>query len=185
MIGFSKGGTVVIKSALRRYVEPLAGEDARFALLIAMYPWCGDLPLDFHAASGAPLHMLLGGAGPLCRHRKLQGVRREIQGGWRQRDAESVTQARSMIGMCPGLRIGATRPGRTAANASMTKYRRAPGSSAAARSPSRKTTDRRQMARKALAHCMTLGVSGGYSAQVRAQSMQDIRGFVREAFRQL
>ena len=60
MIGFSKGGTVVVKSALRRYVEPLAGEDARFALLIAMYPWCGDLPLDFHAASGASLHMLLG-----------------------------------------------------------------------------------------------------------------------------
>jgi len=58
-IGFSKGGTVGAKAALRRYVKD-AGED-KFALLIALYPWCGELPMDF-TASGAPLMMLLGGS---------------------------------------------------------------------------------------------------------------------------
>ena len=60
IIGFSKGGTVAIEAALRRYMDPLAVVKRGFAVLVAMYPWCGNLPLDFHAASGAPLHMLLG-----------------------------------------------------------------------------------------------------------------------------
>jgi hypothetical protein len=36
---------------------------------------------------------------------------------------------------------------------------------------------------KALARCMKQGVSGGYSREAHIQSLQDIRGFVREAFR--
>jgi hypothetical protein len=36
---------------------------------------------------------------------------------------------------------------------------------------------------KAVARCMTRGVSGGYSREAHTQSLKDIGGFVREAFR--
>src|SRR5262245_3060113 len=58
IIGFSKGGTVAIKAALRRYVGPLTKEKARFAVAIAVYPWCGDFPLDMRAANPAVLLLL-------------------------------------------------------------------------------------------------------------------------------
>jgi dienelactone hydrolase len=43
IIGYSKGGTVVIKAALRRYLEPLTKNELKFALTIAVYPWCNEI----------------------------------------------------------------------------------------------------------------------------------------------
>jgi dienelactone hydrolase len=184
MIGFSKGGTVVVKSALRRYVEPLAGEDARFALLIAMYPWCGDLPLDFHSASGAPLHMLLG------EQDHYAGIESCKEFGEKFRAAGGNVTLKVFSGAqhdwdVPGSAHWSDAAGQ---NSSKCVYDEVSpgtwverGSKITVAENNRPTAN----AKKALAHCMTLGVSGGYNAQVRAQSMQDIRGFVREAFRQL
>ncbi len=52
LIGFSKGGSVAIKAALRRYTRDTG--ETHFAFLIALYPWCGELPIDF-TPSGAPI----------------------------------------------------------------------------------------------------------------------------------
>jgi dienelactone hydrolase len=182
IIGFSKGGTVAIKAALKRYIAPLAGNEASFALLIGMYPWCGDLPLDFQAANSAPMHMLLGADDRYvgldsCRE---FGKRFAAAGG-------NLT-----LKVYPGAQHGWDTPGSThwteaaGQNSSKCIYDEvAPGTWVERGSQIKIAENNRPTAtaKKATAHCMTLGVSGGYNAQVRAQSMQDVRGFVREAFK--
>jgi dienelactone hydrolase len=181
IIGSSKGGTVVVKAALRQYTNPLAG-DAAFALLIAMYPWCGDMPFDFHAANGAPLHMLLGA---LDRHAGVDSCRElakkfEAQGG------------NVALKIYPGAQHDWDVPGSThwidaaGQNASRCVYDEISSGTWIERGSRIKVMDNGKPtgnSRKASASCMTYGVSGGYNAEVRAQSMQDIRGFVREAFK--
>jgi dienelactone hydrolase len=162
-------------------MKPLAGEETGFALLIAMYPWCGDQPLDFRPAGDAPLHMLLGandtyaGVEP-CRE---FAKKFEMQGG------------KLSLKIYPGAQHGWDTPGSTdwtdgaGQNASKCVYdETSPGTwilrgSHIKVTENYKTTGNRK---QALAACMTLGVSGGYSAQVRAKSLQDIRGAIREAF---
>ncbi len=176
MIGFSKGGTVVIKSALRQYT--LAGNDAGFALLIAMYPWCGDMPFDFHAANGAPLHMLLGA---LDRYAGVDSCREfarkfAAQGG-------NLT-----LKVYPDAQHDWDYPGSThwidaaGENSSRCIYDEISSGTWVERGSRIKVVENGNPtgnSKKASASCMTHGVSGGYNAEARAQSMQDIRGFVR------
>jgi dienelactone hydrolase len=180
MIGFSKGGTVVIKAALRQY--GLAGSEAGFALLIAMYPWCGDMPFDFHAANGAPLRMLVGA---LDRYAGVDSCREfakkyEAQGG------------NLALKIYPGAQHDWDVPGSThwidaaGENASRCVYDEISAGTWVERGSRIRVMENGKPtgnSRKASASCMTYGVSGGYNAEVRAQSMQDIRGFVREAFK--
>lgn len=180
MIGFSKGGTVVIKAALRQYA--LAGSEAGFALLIAMYPWCGDMPLDFRTVDGAPLHMLLGAQD---RYAGVDSCREfakkyEAQGG-------NLT-----LRIYPDAQHDWDVPGSThwidaaGENASRCVYDEISPGTWVERGSRIKVMDSGKPtgnSKKASASCMTYGVSGGYNAEVRTQSMQDIRGFVREAFR--
>ena len=182
IIGFSKGGTVVIKAALRRYVEPLAGQEASFALLIAMYPWCGDLPLDFRAAGNSPLHMLLGEEDHYAGTESCQefGQKYAAAGG-------NLT-----LKVYPGAEHDWDVPGRThwsiaaGENGSKCIYDEvSPGTWIERRSKLAIVEDNKPARdrKKAMASCVTFGVSGGYSPEARAQSMQAIRGFVRSAFR--
>ena len=181
LIGFSKGGTVAIKVALRRYMEPLAGGEARFAVLIAMYPWCGDLPLDFGAASPAPLHMLSGEQDHYAGTESCKEYARRFAAA-----GGNVT-----LKIFPGAEHDWDVPGRThwsiaaGENGSKCIYDEvSPGTWIERRSKlaivenNRPARDRK----KAMASCVTFGVSGGYNRDVRAQSMSDIRGFVRSAF---
>lgn len=39
--GHSRGGSAVTIAAMRRFADPIAGEDAAFAGVYAVYPWCG------------------------------------------------------------------------------------------------------------------------------------------------
>ena len=182
IIGFSKGGTVVKKAALRRYVEPLAGQEASFALLIAMYPWCGDLPLDFRAAGNVPLHMLLGERDHYAGTESCRefGEKYAAAGG-------NLT-----LTVYPGAQHDWDVPGTThwsdAAGQNISKCvydEISPdtwverGSKIIVSQNGKPTAS----LRKAQAKCKTPGVSGGYSPEARAQSMQAIRGFLSAAFK--
>jgi dienelactone hydrolase len=181
MIGFSKGGTVVVKAALQRYMNRLAGDEAGFALLVAMYPWCGDQPLDFRPANSAPLYMLLGandtyaGVEP-CRE---FGKKFESQGG------------KLVLKVYPGAQHGWDTPGNTdwhvasGENLSKCRYDEIEpgkwierGSKIVVTLNNRPTPD----VRKARGRCMTHGVSGGYNANIRRQSMEAVRSAVRSEF---
>jgi dienelactone hydrolase len=182
MIGFSKGGTVVVKSALRSFVEPLAAGEARFALLIAMYPWCGDLPLDFHAASDAPLHMLLG------ERDTYAGTEACKEFGKRYADAGGKLTLKVFAGAQHDWDVPGSAHWSDGAGQNMSKCifdEVSPGtwveriSKIAVMQDGKRTGN----SRKAQDKCMTYGVGGGYSAPAHAQSTQDIRGFVRAAFK--
>jgi dienelactone hydrolase len=182
IIGFSKGGTVTIKVALRSYMAPLAGDGANFALLIAMYPWCGDLPLDFHAAGNASLHMLLG------EHDAYAGTESCKEFDKRYTDAGGNATLKVYAGAqhdwdVPGPTHWTIAAGE---NGSQCIYDETSPGTWIERSSKIKVMEnnkRSPTAKAATAHCTTLGVSGGYSAQTRAQSMEDVRRFVREAFK--
>ncbi len=182
VIGFSKGGTVVIEAALRRFRDPLIGSETRFAVLVAMYPWCGNLPLDFHAASGAPLHILLG------EHDTYAGTESCKEFG----EKFAAAGGNLTLKIYSGAQHDWDSPGSAhwndaaGQNSSKCVYDEVSpgtwierGSKIAVMENNRPTPT----AKKATAHCMTLGVSGGYSAKVHAETLQDIRGFLREAFK--
>lgn len=182
IIGFSKGGTVVVKSALRRYMKPLADDEVSFSLLIAMYPWCGDQPLDFHPANGAPLYMLLGA--------EDRYVGTEVCGEFGNKLA--VQGGKVEIKVYPGAQHGWDVPGSAhwgdakGENARNCRYDETTPGTWVERSSGIKVMEGNKPngnGKKAAARCMTHGVSGGYDKQVHAQSLQDIRGAIREAFR--
>ncbi len=182
IIGFSKGGTVAIEAALRRYMDPLIGKETRFAVSIAMYPWCGNLPLDFHAASGASLHMLLGERDRYAGTESCKefGEKFTAVGGNLTLKIYSGAQHDWDF---PGSAHWIDAAGQ---NSSKCIYDEIAPGTWAERGSQIKVMENNQptsTAKKATARCMTLGVSGGYNAQTRAQSMRDIRGFVREAFK--
>jgi len=60
VIGFSKGGQVVLYTALEPFRRAVIDDDAHFAAHVALYPYCNDW---YTAArvTGAPMLLLLGG----------------------------------------------------------------------------------------------------------------------------
>jgi dienelactone hydrolase len=182
MIGYSKGGTVAVKLALQRYMQPLTGGEAGFATLIAMYPWCGDMPLDFRPTSSAPLHMLLGADD------RYVGVE-----GCNEYGKKFASAGGNLtLKIYPGAQHGWDTPGAThwsdaaGQNGKNCVYDEISPGTWIERSSKIKVMENNRptaTAKSATAHCMTLGVSGGYNPETRAQSMQDIRSFVRHAFK--
>lgn len=182
LIGFSKGGTVTVKVALRYYMAPLAHDEAKFALLIAMYPWCGDQPQDFHPASNVPLHMLLG---ELDRY---AGVEPCKEFGKKLTDAGGAVTLKVYAGAEHDWDVPGKTHWRDAAgeNGAKCVYDEISPGTWIERSSKILVMDkgkRPPTAKAGIAICKTLGVSGGYNPQARAQSMDDIRRFTREAFK--
>jgi dienelactone hydrolase len=180
IIGFSKGGTAVTKAALRRYIEPLTRNEARFALAIALYPWCGDFPLDLRTA-GEPVYLLLGSDDSYvgtssCRE---YGERVRASGG---NVVVKTYQAKHGWDV-PGSADWSDKRGE---NHSQCLYDESEPGTWIERASKIKVMEQNKPtanSRKAAARCMKRGVSGGYSREAHMQSLQDIRGFVREAFR--
>jgi dienelactone hydrolase len=178
LIGFSKGGTVAVKTALRRYLRD-AG-DAKFAVLIALYPWCGDMPMNFTPA-GAPLTMLLGAddtyvGTAACRE---YAKKFEAAGG------------KLTLNIYPGAKHDWDFPGptswtmRRAQNSSHCIYDEVQPGRWVERSsglPVFVNGAPAPEAKKARAHCRTVGASGGYDAATAKKSMQDISAAIRAAF---
>jgi dienelactone hydrolase len=179
LIGFSKGGTVAIKAALRHYMRD-AG-DAKFALLLGLYPWCGEMPMDFSSA-GAPLVMLLGANDKYVGTQSCREHANKFQaaGGnltlhvydgaghdWDFPGSTSWTQAQAQ-------------------NASKCIYEEVERGKWIERSTKLVTFENgapTANAKKARAACMTLGASGGYNAAAAKRSWQDIESATRAAFK--
>jgi len=181
LIGFSKGGTVAIKAALRRYRADAAKDDARFSLLIALYPWCGDMPLDF-SPSGAPLHMLLGGDDTYVGTAACREYARKFE----------TAGGKLALHVYPGAKHDWDVPGltawteRRAQNSSQCIYEEVQAGKWIERSSGLTTFVNGAPAadlRKARAHCRTIGASGGYDGAIAKRSMQDITAAVRAAFK--
>jgi dienelactone hydrolase len=181
LIGFSKGGTVATKAAMRRYIEPLTAGGERFSILIGVYPWCGDFPLDLRSTA-APLHMLLGGNDTYA----APGSCRELEK--KMKALGAVVSAK----VFPGAKHGWDTPGPAhwsnprGENQSNCIYDEIAKGTWIERGSKIKVVENGKPtgdAAKALARCMTRGVSGGYDREAHSESMQDVRGLLRAAFR--
>jgi dienelactone hydrolase len=180
LIGFSKGGTVATKAGLRRYIAPLTRGEARFALAIALYPWCGDFPLDLRTA-GTPVYLLLGSDDTYAGTSSCREYAKRVQaaGG----TVVVKTYAAKHGWDVPGSAGWLDKLGQNHSNciydetAAGTWVER--GSKIKVREANKPTAS----AATAVKRCMTRGVSGGYSREAHAQSLQDIRGFLSATFR--
>ena len=172
---------MAVKAALQRSMAPLSKGEGQFSLLIAVYPWCGDFPLDFRS-SGTAIHILLGSDDTYTRTEAcLEYVKKLEQGG-----------ANVTVKIYPRAKHGWDVPGPAdwsdpqGQNASKCFYDEIePGTwiergSRIKVMENHKPTGNRD---KALSKCMTLGVSGGYSQQVHSETLQHIRAVLRETFR--
>lgn len=180
LIGFSKGGSVAAKAALQRYKKFVGPNPHDFSLLIAMYPWCGDMPFDFTPA-GAQLFLMLGEADtyagvPAC---KEFGERLKKKGG-------DVT-----VRVFAGAKHDWDTPGRESwsdakgENFSQCIYDEIQPGTWIERKSRIKIEDngkRTGKSKDAQARCVTIGVSGGYSAKAHAESTELIRTAIRQKF---
>jgi dienelactone hydrolase len=180
LIGFSKGGTVAIKAALRRYRADAGNDDAHFSLLIALYPWCGDIPMDF-AAAGAPLVMLLGGEDTYVGTAACREYAKKFE----------AAGGKLTLRVYPGAKHDWDVPGSTswterrAQNSSRCIYEEVQTGKWIERSSGLTVFVNGAAApdvKKARSHCRTIGASGGYDATTAKQSMQDITAAVRSTF---
>lgn len=60
VLGISKGGQVALYTELEPFRQAVIGDDTRFALHVAFYPYCSDWYMSEHI-SKAPMLLLLGG----------------------------------------------------------------------------------------------------------------------------
>lgn len=181
LIGFSKGGTVVIKTALRHYADRLQRGDG-FGLLIAVYPWCGDFPMDFRTTS-ASIHLLLGSDDTYAGVEPCQ----EYAGKMKATGGNVSTK------IYPGAKHGWIIPGRTSwsnpqgQNFSQCQFDEiAKGTWVDRRARIKTVENNRPLPdgyKKATEQCMTRGVSGGYDAKAADDSWRDIRHYIRDAFK--
>jgi dienelactone hydrolase len=179
LIGFSKGGTVAVKAALRRYMAPLAKDEAQFRSLIALYPWCGDMPLDFTPA-GASLLMLLGG------NDTYVGTAACLE------YAEKFEKAGGKLSLkiYPAAKHGWDVPGQTDWHvADGENFRKCiydevkPGRWIERTSRLMVFDNNAPTADLKKTRCITRGVAGGYDKESAHRSLQEIRATVRAAFR--
>jgi len=180
LIGFSKGGTSTIKAALQSYIVPLAKHEFGFSLLIALYPWCGDMPHDFSPADSS-LYMLLG------EDDTYSGTESCREYAFRLKEAGGSVVLKTY----PMAKHDWDTPAPTdwfdarGQNYSKCIYDEAAKGIWVERSSKitvRENDKPTGNGPQALARCMTLGVRGGYNREVHMQSLKDIRGFIREAF---
>lgn len=181
LIGFSKGGTVVIKTALRHYADRLQRGDG-FGLLIAVYPWCGDFPMNFRTTK-ASIHLMIGAEDTYAGVEPCQ----DYAGKMKAAGGDVSTK------IYPGAKHGWIIPGRTSwsnphgQNFSNCQFDEIAKGTWVERRSKIKTAEKDRLLpdgrRRATEQCMTHGVSGGYNAKAAEESLRDIRHYIRDAFR--
>lgn len=180
LIGFSKGGSVAVKAALKRYEKFVDKRGHEFSFLIAMYPWCGDMPFDF-TPTGASLFMMLGEADTYAGVSACEefGERLKKNGGdvtvkvFANAEHDWDTPDRERWSIANGENFSQciydeVEPGTWVERKSLIKIEQ--GGKRTGRS------------KEAHAHCVTLGVSGGYSAKTHRESTELIKTIIRQKF---
>lgn len=182
IVGFSKGGTVALQTALDRFTLRALPSGPRFALHVAMYPGCGSHHFN-PATSGAPILMMMGDADTYT------GVEACLALAERYRAAGAKVETR----VFPGAKHGWDSGGAAYSIAKGENFRdcvfeqQADGgwiekksgvrTHGAGEKPIPGAID------SALAACRTYGVSGGPDPETRAASLTLVKQAMRAALR--
>lgn len=179
--GFSKGGSVAMRSGLEVIARRHAPNGPRFALHVPFYAGCDTIYHNMRT-TGAPMLVLIGGADTYV------GAERCVFAVERMRAAGSAVD---MI-VYPDAQHGWDGAGRAwsypnGENYSRCIYVEQPDRSWVEQSSGLTTSGRdgrviADAAQKALAACKTLGVSGAPDAEVKAQSLAALKGAMTAAF---
>lgn len=179
--GFSKGGSVAMRSGLELMVARHVKDGPRFALHVPFYAGCDAIYANMRT-TGAPMLVLIGGADTYV------GPERCVFAVERMRAAGSAVD---MI-VYPKAQHGWDGTGKpwsypNGENYSKCVYVEQPDRSWVEQTSGLITSGRDgrvipEAAQKALAACKTLGVSGAPDAEVKAQSLAALKGAMRAAF---
>lgn len=179
--GFSKGGSVAMRSGLELMVARHVKDGPRFALHVAFYPGCDTIYANMRT-TGAPMLVLIGGADTYV------GPERCVFAVERMRAAGSAVD----MTVYPHAQHGWDGTGKpwsypNGENYSRCVYVEQPDRSWVEQSSGLTTSGRDgrvipDAAQKALAACKTLGVSGAPDAEVKAQSLEALKGAMQAAF---
>jgi dienelactone hydrolase len=178
ILGFSKGGTVALLTALERRANRALPDGLRLALHVALYPGCGSQYFK-PKSTGAPIYLLLGGADTYV------GV------GPCQEYAAALKAEGAAIDVTvyPGAPHGfdGERSYRLAngENWSRCVFVEQPDGSWTERSSGVVTHDSRGQRieagyRRALAACRGYGVSGGPNEAARTKAMLALKGYLHK-----
>jgi dienelactone hydrolase len=179
--GFSKGGTVAMRSGLELMVARHAKGGPQFALHVAFYAGCDTIYHNMRT-TGAPMLVLIGGADTYV------GPTRCVDAVERMRAAGSTVD---MI-VYPNAQHGWDGTGRAwsypnGENYSKCVYVEQPDRSWVEQTSGLTTSGRDgktipDAAQKALAGCKTFGVSGGPDAEAKEKSLAALKDAMRTAF---
>jgi len=179
--GFSKGGSVAMRTGLELMVKRYVPNGPRFALHVPFYPGCDSIYHDMRT-TGAPMLVLIGGADTYV------GTERCVFAVERMRAAGSQVD---MI-IYPNAQHGWDGIGKAwtysnGENYSKCIYIEQADHSWVEQTSGLTTTGRdgkvnREAAQKALAACRTLGVSGAPDPETKAQSLAALKDAMRRAF---
>lgn len=178
--GFSKGGSVALRSALHLMAERHARNGPRFALHVPFYPGC-DTHYYNTRTTGAPILMLMGAADTYVGTENCMVIAQALK----------TAGAKLETTIYPGAQHGwdgSAPPWSLASGENWSKcfFVQQADLSWVEQSSGIKTAgpDGRPNADapKALAQCRTLGVSGGANAAVRAEALAALKQAMRQAF---
>jgi dienelactone hydrolase len=178
IMGFSKGGTVALLTALERRANRALPDGLRLALHVALYPGCGSQYFK-PKSTGAPIYLLLGGADTYVGVGPCQEYAAALK-------AEG---AAIEVTVYPGAPHGfdGERSYRLAngENWSRCVFVEQPDGSWTERSSGVVTHDSRGQRieagyRRALAACRGYGVSGGPNEAARTKAMLALKGYLHK-----
>jgi dienelactone hydrolase len=174
IVGFSKGGTVVLRTARKRQAAAAkVPPGQRFALHVAFYPACGD---HFHnvETTGAPILMLLGAADTYAGVAPCTEWAEKLKAGGAKVEVKIYPGARH------GFDGGSAYTVATGENWSGCVFTEQPDGTWRERKSAIQFIDARGKRddtafQKALAGCRTRGVSGGPDPAAAKESMTDFK----------
>ncbi len=184
--GFSKGGSVAMRSGLEVMANRHVKDGPRFALHVPFYASCDAIYHNMRT-TGAPMLVLIGGADTYV------GPERCVHAVERMRAANQQTggSAVDMI-VYPNAQHGWDGTGKAwsypnGENFSKCVYVEQPDRSWVEQTSGLTTMGRDgrtipDAARQALAACKTFGVSGGPDAEVKEKSLEALKGAMKAAF---
>ncbi len=179
--GFSKGGAVALRSALRVIADRYVPDGPRFALHVPFYPAC-DTHYRNTSTTGAPILMLLGAADTYVGTESCRSVADSLKAGGARLDM--VIYPNAQHGW-DGVGAAWSQP--SGENWSKCFFVQQADLSWVEQTSGIKTAgaDGRPNADapKALAVCRTRGVSGGPDAAAKAASLAALKQAVRETFK--
>jgi dienelactone hydrolase len=184
--GFSKGGSVAMRTGLQLMVNRYVKDGPRFALHVPFYAGCDTIYADMRT-TGAPMLVLIGGAdtyvGPercVFAVERMRAANQQSGGG----KVDMVIYPKAQHGW-DGTGKAWSYP--NGENYSRCVYVEQPDRSWVEQTSGLTTTGRdgkliADAARQAVAQCKTLGVSGGPDAEAKEKSLAALKDAMRAAF---